>query len=52
VANFFLTQTVAPRADAVKKCEKRSKLKFSGWFAESGIQDPESRNPKIPHQIF
>ena len=50
--NFFLTQTVAPRADAVKM-RKRSESEIRQLVS----QNPESQipNPKIPkssHQIF
>jgi len=48
--NFFLTQTIAPRADAVKM-SKRSESEIQRLIS----QNPESRNPEFPksaHQIF
>ena len=50
--NFFLTQIVAPRADAVKM-RKRSEadiLRLISQNPESRIQNPEI--PKSSHQIF
>jgi heptosyltransferase II len=50
--NFFLTQAVAPRADAVKM-RKRSVAEIKELIAknpESRIQNPEI--PKSAHQIF
>jgi len=48
--NFFLTQAIAPRADAVKM-SKRSESEIQRLIS----QNPESRNPEFPksaHQIF
>ncbi len=50
--NFFLTQTVAPRADAVKM-HKRSEAEIRQLISQS--PEPGTRNPSIPksaHQIF
>jgi heptosyltransferase II len=50
--NFFLTQTVAPRADAVKM-HKRSEAEIRQLI--SGNPEPRTQNPSIPisaHQIF
>ncbi len=50
--NFFLTQTVAPRADAVKM-HKRSEAEIRQLTSQS--PEPGTRNPSIPksaHQIF
>jgi heptosyltransferase-2 len=50
--NFFLTQTVAPRAGAVKM-HKRSKSEIQRLVSpnpESGIRNPEI--PRSAHQIF